>query len=54
MKKVNAKLYTDLHEFLGQCDVVTINVPLSGSLSSLMHLGAIITYMIWHCHLASY
>ena len=34
MKKVNAKLYTDLHEFLGQCDVVTINVPLSGSFCS--------------------
>lgn len=29
MKKVNAKLYTDLKEFLQLCDVVTINLPLS-------------------------
>lgn len=29
MKKVNAELFTDLKEFLKDCDVVTINVPLS-------------------------
>ena len=34
MKKVNAKLYTDLPEFLGQCDVVTINMPLTGKFCS--------------------
>lgn len=29
MKKVNAELFTDMKEFLKDCDVVTINVPLS-------------------------
>lgn len=29
MQKVNAKLFTDLKEFLSDCDVVTINLPLS-------------------------
>ena len=29
MKKVNAELFTDLKDFLKDCDVVTINVPLS-------------------------
>ena len=29
MNKIGAKFYTDLEEFLGLCDVVTINLPLT-------------------------
>ena len=41
MKKVNAELFTDLKEFLKDCDVVTINVPLSDKTKGMFNAEAL-------------
>ena len=41
MNKVKAKLFTDLNEFLKDCDVVTINVPLSDKTRGMFNADTI-------------